>query len=66
MFSNYYYLLLLHTVLKITEVTTYNVLEGVVVNDNVDQNPVIETTGSLTATLGEQTITYTVRDQAGK
>ncbi len=54
-----------NTTLKITEVTTYNVLEGVVVSDNVDSNPVIETTGSLTATLGEQTITYTVRDGAG-
>ncbi len=54
-----------NTVIKITEVTTYNVLEGVVVSDNVDSDLVIETTGSLTATLGEQTITYTVRDQAG-
>ncbi len=54
-----------NTVLKITEVTTYNVLEGITVNDNIDKNPVVETSGSLTATLGEQTITYTVRDQAG-
>ncbi len=54
-----------NTVIKITEVTTYNVLEGVVVSDNVDQTPTIETRGSLTATLGEQTITYTVRDEAG-
>ncbi len=54
-----------NTVIKITEVTTYNVLEGVVVSDNVDQTPTVETRGSLTATLGEQTITYTVRDEAG-
>ncbi len=54
-----------NTEVKITEVTGYDLMTGVVVSDNVDSNPVVETTGSLTATLGEQTVIYTVRDQAG-
>ncbi len=54
-----------NTVLKITEVTSYNVLTGITVSDNSGIEPTVETTGSLTATLGEQTVTYTVIDQAG-
>ncbi len=54
-----------NTVIKMTEVTTYNILEGITVKDNVDLSPEIETRGSLTATLGEQSITYIARDGAG-
>ncbi len=54
-----------NTVIKITEVTGYDLMTGITVNDNSGVTPTVETSGSLTATLGEQTITYTVRDQAG-
>ncbi len=54
-----------NTNIKITEVTSYNLMTGVVVSDNVDQNPTVETIGGLSAVLGEQTVTYKVIDQAG-
>ncbi len=54
-----------NTNIKITEVTGYDLTTGVVVSDNVDPNPTVEISGSLTATLGEQIITYKVIDQAG-
>ncbi len=54
-----------NTVLKITEVTSYNVLEGITVSDNSEVTPTVETIGSLTATLGEQIVTYKAIDQAG-
>ncbi len=54
-----------NTVLKITEVTSYNLSTGITVSDNSGIGPTVETTGSLTATLGEQTVTYKAIDQAG-
>ncbi len=54
-----------NTVIKITEVTGYDLMTGITVSDNSGVIPTVETRGSLTATLGEQTITYTVRDGAG-
>ncbi len=54
-----------NTNIKITEVTGYDLMTGVVVSDNVDQNPTVETIGGLSAILGEQTVTYKVVDQAG-
>ncbi len=54
-----------NTVIKITEVTGYDLMTGITVSDNSGVIPTVETRGSLTATLGEQTIIYTVRDQAG-
>ncbi len=54
-----------NTTVKITEVTGYDLMTGVVVSDNVDQNPTIETIGSLSAILGGQTVTYKAIDEAG-
>ncbi len=54
-----------NTNIKITEVTSYDLMTGVIVSDNVDQNPTVETIGGLSAVLGEQTVTYKVIDEAG-
>ncbi len=54
-----------NTNIKITEVTGYGLMTGVVVSDNVDQNPKVETIGGLSAILGEQTVTYKAVDEAG-
>ncbi len=54
-----------NTEIKITEVTEYDLMTGVVVSDNVDPNPTAETIGGLSAILGEQTVTYKVVDEAG-
>ncbi len=54
-----------NTNVKITEVTGYDLMTGVIVSDNSGVTPRVETRGSLTAILGEQTVTYKVIDQAG-
>ncbi len=54
-----------NTVIKITEVTGYDLMTGVVVSDNVDLSPKVEMIGGLSAILGEQTVTYKAIDEAG-
>ncbi len=54
-----------NTVVKITEATGYNLMTGVVTSDNSGITPTVETTGGLTAMLGEQTVSYKAIDQAG-
>ncbi len=54
-----------NTNIKITEVTGYDLMTGVVVSDNSGVTSRVETTGSLTAILGEQIVTYKAIDEAG-
>lgn len=51
--------------LEITDVPNYDILTGIIIRDNSDINPIVETSGSLNAVLGTQTITYTVTDESG-
>ena len=54
-----------NTIVKTTEATGYDLMTGVVTSDNSGITPTIETTGGLTAMLGEQTVSYKAIDQAG-
>ena len=51
--------------LKITEVAGYNLMTGVTTSDNSGVTPTLSYTGNLSSILGNQTITYTVTDEAG-
>lgn len=52
------------TRVKITEVATFDLLKDVVVEDN-SSGVTVNSSGELTANLGEQTITYVAIDEAG-
>ena len=51
--------------LKVTEVVAYHLLTGVVATDDSGKEPTITVSGSLSATIGTQIITYIATDEAG-
>jgi len=52
------------SIVKVTEVGTYNLEEGVEVRDNSNEEVSLTVSGSLSARVGEYEITYTAKDTA--
>lgn len=53
------------TTLHVTEVANYNIMNGVTILDNYDNNPTITTNSSLSNIPGNYVITYTATDSSG-
>ena len=51
--------------INITEVSGYDLLEGVIATDNTGITPTITRKGDLSSTVGSYVITYTAKDEAG-
>ena len=54
-----------NVILKVTQVSNYDLMTGVTVSDNSGIRPTIQTEGTLSAVVGIQTVTYIATDSAG-